>query len=290
MMAMLRILSMGRILEIEEREYGGDHGSRQLAVASRSARGGFGFSSRRQANHWKSDGARSRLALFFSFRAARPMKRYLPFAIVLGVFLIAAGAGVYFIQQRRQQPPPISGAGVPGAEPPHAHGPANARVSLEEFGDFECMPCYMLFPVLKNLEKDYGDNVSFTFREHPLAQHRNALEAARAAEAAGLQEQFWQMHDKLYLNRSVWVPALDVRGYLTTYATYLGLDAARFKKDMDGEEVARRIKADQARGASLGVDRTPVVFINGQKIAFGSSPEADMRAAIDKALAEKREH
>ena len=216
------------------------------------------------------------------------MKRYLPFAIVLGVFLIAAGAGVFFIHQRRQ-PPPITGAGVPGAEPPHMHGPANARVSLEEFGDFECMPCYILFPVLKNLEKDYGDNIFFTFREHPLPQHRNALEAARAAEAAGLQGQFWQMHEKLYLNRSVWVPPLDVRGYLTTYAAYLGLDVARFKKDMDGEEVARRINADQARGASLGVDRTPVVFINGQKIAFGSSPEADMRAAIDKALAEKRE-
>jgi protein-disulfide isomerase len=169
------------------------------------------------------------------------------------------------------------------------HGPANARVSLEEFGDFECMPCYMLFPVLKNLEKDYGDNISFTFREHPLPQHRNALEAARAAEAAGLQGQFWQMHDKLYLNRSVWIPALDVRGYLTTYATYLGLDVARFKKDMDGEEVAGRIKADQARGASLGVDRTPVVFINGEKIAFGASPDADMRTAIDKVLAEKRE-
>ena len=217
------------------------------------------------------------------------MKRYLPFAIVLGVLLIAVGAGVFFVQHRRQQPPPTTSAGVPGAEPPHMHGSATARVSLEEFGDFECMPCYMLFPVLKNLEKDYGDNVSFTFREHPLPQHRNALEGARAAEAAGLQGQFWQMHDKLYLNRSVWVPALDVRGYLITYATYLGLDVARFKKDMDGEEVAQRIKADQARGASLGVDRTPVVFINGQKIAFSASPDADMRAAIDKALAVKRE-
>jgi protein-disulfide isomerase len=225
-----------------------------------------------------------------SFRqTGQQMKRYLPFAIVLGVLLIAVGVGVFFVQNRRQQPPATTSAGVPGAEPPHMHGPATARVSLEEFGDFECMPCYMLFPVLKNLEKDYGDNVSFTFREHPLPQHRNALEGARAAEAAGLQGQFWQMHDKLYLNRSVWVPALDVRGYLTTYATYLGLDVARFKKDMDGEEVAQRIKADQARGVSLGVDRTPVVFINGQKIAFSASPDADMRAAIDKALAVKRE-
>jgi protein-disulfide isomerase len=281
---------MGRILEIEEREYGGDHGSRQLAVASHSTPADLNF----LAPAGKSLEKRRRaikIGALLSVRPARQMKRYLPFAIVLGVLLIAVGAGVFFIQQRRQQPPPITGAGVPGAEPSHTRGPATALVSLEEFGDFECMPCYILFPVLKNLENDYADNVSFTFREHPLmAQHRNALEAARAAEAAGLQGQFWQMHEKLYLNRAVWVPALDVRGYLTTYATYLGLDVARFKKDMDGEEVARRIKADQARGASLGVDRTPVVFINGQKIAFGASPDADMRAAIDKALAEKREH
>ena len=143
----------------------------------------------------------------------------------------------------------------------------------------------MLWPVLKNLETDYGDKISITFRQHPLSNHRNALAAARAAEAAGLQDRFWQMHDSLYTNRAVWVRALDPSGYFTTYASYLGLDTARFKRDMAGEEVARRIQADQARGASLGVDRTPVIFVNGQQLAFSSSPDDDLRRAIDAALA-----
>jgi predicted DsbA family dithiol-disulfide isomerase len=96
------------------------------------------------------------------------------------------------------------------------------------------------------------------------------------------------MHDSLYLNRAVWVPALDPSGYFSTYASYLGLDGPRFQKDMAGEEVARRIKADQARGASLGVDRTPVIFVNGERIVFSSSPDDDLRKAIDAVLSGKK--
>lgn len=214
------------------------------------------------------------------------MKRYLPFAIILGVLLVSVAAGV-FLFQYRQQPKPKSMPGTPGAEPAHIQGSQSAPVSLEEFGDFECMPCYMLLPVMKNLKTDYGDKISITFRQHPLSNHRNALGAARAAEAAGLQGKFWEMHDSLYLNRAVWVPALDPSGYFVTYATYLGLDGACFKKDMAGEEVARRIQADQARGASLGVDRTPVIFVNGERIVFSASPDDDLRQAIDAALGAK---
>jgi protein-disulfide isomerase len=214
------------------------------------------------------------------------MKRYLPFAIVLGVLLVTAGVGFFLFQHRPPpQPQPVQGQGTPGAEPAHIHGNKSAPVALEEFGDFECMPCYMLLPIMKNLQTDYGDKISVTFRQHPLANHRNALAAARAAEAAGLQDKFWEMHDSLYLNRAVWVPALDPNSYFATYASYLGLDLERFKKDMAGEEVTRRIKADQARGASLGIDRTPVIFVNGQRISFSHSPDDDLRKAIDAALA-----
>jgi protein-disulfide isomerase len=183
--------------------------------------------------------------------------------------------------------PPTSPAfayGRPGAEPLHIRGDPAAPVVLEEFGDFECLPCSIVRPVLEKLENDYGNRLVVVFRQHPLKKHRYALDAARAAEAAGLQGKFWEMHDTLYRNRATWVPADYVGPHLNSYATEIGLDLERFKTDMDGEAVAKRIAADQDRGESLNVDRTPVLFINGEQIAPTARDEKGLRAAIDKAL------
>ena len=213
------------------------------------------------------------------------MKRYLPFAIILVAFLVAIGAGLLLFHFRQSPPPPAKLAfGKPGAEPPHVRGPANAPVELEEFGDFECMPCFRLWPALKNLEKDYAKSLSITFRQHPLAQHRHAREAARASEAAGLQGRFWEMYDLLYLRHADWFRGDDVRAFFNTCASDLGLDLERFTKDMDGDEVTKRIAADEDRGSSLGIDRTPVVFINGKKVEFSPQPEDGLRVEIDAAL------
>lgn len=140
---------------------------------------------------------------------------------------------------------------------------------------------------MKNIEKDYAKSVSVTFRQHPLAQHPHAREAARASEAAGLQDRFWEMYDLLYLRRANWIRADDVRAFFIAGASELGLDLERFKKDMDGEEVAKRIATDEDRGASLGIDRTPIVFLNGKKIEFTPQPEDGLRAEIEAALGTK---
>lgn len=217
------------------------------------------------------------------------MKRYLPFIIILVTLAAASGAGLFLFYSRKAPPtPPKLAVGAPGAEPAHVRGPAHARVELEEFGDFECMPCFRLWPALKNIEKDYPKTVSLTFRQHPLAQHRHARDAARASEAAGLQGHFWEMYDTLYLRRSEWVRTDDVRAYFTRCALDLGLDLDRFTKDMDGEEVTKRIATDEERGVSLGIDRTPVVFINGKKIEFTPEPEDGLRQEIDGALGTKK--
>jgi protein-disulfide isomerase len=238
-------------------------------------------------NRWKRYLTPSRLA--FLFARKRPhMKRYLPFAIILAAFLVAVGAGALLFHFRQGPPLPAKPAfGKPGADPPHRRGPANAPVELEEFGDFECLPCFLLWPAMKNIEKDYAKSLSVIFRQHPLAQHRHALEAARASEAAGLQGRFWEMHDLLYLRRSNWVKADDVPAFFKACASELGLDLDRFAKDMDGEEVAKRIAADDDRGASLAIDRTPVVFINGKKVEFSPQPEDGLRADIAAALSAK---
>jgi protein-disulfide isomerase len=159
-----------------------------------------------------------------------------------------------------------------------------APVALEEFGDFQCLPCSLLWPVLKQLESDYGDRLSVTFRENPLSMHEHAIEAARAAEAAGLQNRFWEMHDLLYQNRRDWIVAIYPPKFFIEYASTLGLDAERFKKDMESEKVAARIAADKERGASLEIDRTPVVFVNGERVPKTAKTVEGLHAVIDAAL------
>ena len=217
------------------------------------------------------------------------MKRYLPYAIIAVVFLVATGAGVE-LYRNRDQPPPKTGKlafGAPGAQPPHIRGPAKAPVMLEEFGDFECVPCSLLFPILKKAQADYGERLSVTFREYPLDQHPHAPDGARAAEAAGMQGHFWEMHDSLYENRLDWLNAGNIRATLTRFALKLGLDTDRFQRDMESEAVAKRIAADRERVRSLELDRTPTVFINGDSFTKRPITIEDLHAAIDAALGEK---
>jgi len=166
----------------------------------------------------------------------------------------------------------------------HIRGDPGAPVVLEEFGDFECLPCSIVWSVLEKLEQEYANRLVVVFREHPLKMHRFARDAARAAEAAGLQGRFWEMHDMLYRNRDSWVPGLYIGPLLNDYAAELHLDVDRFKADMDGDEVTKRLAADWDRGESLGIDRTPVLFLNGAKVAVNARDEKALREAIDKLL------
>jgi len=227
--------------------------------------------------------------------ATFPMKRYLPFLIVAVVFLLAVASGALLFYFKREAIKAAAAKSVsskpgaetphsPGALPPHVRGGAKARVTLEEFGDFECPPCGNLSSTLEKIEQDYGARLRVIFRECPLAMHKHALDAARAAEAAGLQGRFWEMHDLLYHNRFIWPQAADVRAAFNDYAKTLGLDVERFKKDMDSDKVKARIVSDQERARSLGVDRTPVLFINDHRVPETSMNPPALHEAIDAAL------
>jgi protein-disulfide isomerase len=161
-------------------------------------------------------------------------------------------------------------------------------VTLEEFGDFECLPCFILWPALRNLEKDFGERLAVIFRQNPMPQHSRAHDAARAAEAAGLQGKFWEMHDLLYLQRAKWIRGADHRSQFSEFARSLQLDVKRFNNDFAGGEVANRLGADQERSAALGLDRTPVVFINGRRADLQSDVEKGLRDDIEAALGAKR--
>jgi protein-disulfide isomerase len=222
------------------------------------------------------------------FMAKKKKKSYLPFVIIAAVLVATVVSGVFLFQARKPKPTlQVASTSKPGAQPPHVRGIAGAPVTLEEFGDFECLPCFILWPALRNLEQDFGDRLAVIFRQNPMPQHSKALEGARAAEAAGLQGKFWEMHDVLYLQRATWTRSDDPRVQFNEFARRLQLDVERFKKDIDGEEVAKRVAADMERGAALGLDRTPVVLINGQRAQLQGDVEKGLRDDIEAALGGK---
>jgi protein-disulfide isomerase len=221
--------------------------------------------------------------------AKKKPKSSLPFAIIALVLVAAVVAGFLLFKARRTSPGlQVATTTKPGAQPPHVRGDPKAPVTLEEFGDFECMPCFILWPALRNLEKDYGDRLAVIFRNNPMPQHTHALDGARAAEAAGLQGKFWEMHDLLYLQRGTWTRAADPKTEFAEFARSLELDVDRFNKDLVGDEVAGRVAADRERSAALGLDRTPVVYINGRKVELQGDVEKGLHDDIDAALAPKR--
>lgn len=225
------------------------------------------------------------------------MKRALPFLIIAAV-LVAAAVIAWYLKQSAVEAPvatPTPNASVPaipakvgepGADPPHALGDAKAPVTLEEFGDFQCPPCGLLHPVLKTMEHEFGPRLRIIFREFPLVPaHQHALAAARSAEAAGMQGKFWEMHDLIYENQKSWSNAFDVRPIFEGYATKIGLDLEKFKRDLSSETVALRIFLDGKRARSLGVQGTPTVFMNGREVPFESLAPEKLRVLINNELA-----
>ena len=175
-------------------------------------------------------------------------------------------------------------SGKESGESVHVLGPNDAPVTLEEFGDFQCPPCGALSDPINRLQQDYGSHLRVIFHHFPLATHQHAREAAYAAEAAHMQSRFWQMHDLLYREQSVWSKAADVRSLFNAYAGILGLNGERFKKDMDSEKARARVDSDQKHGASIGVQNTPTIFLNNKALAPTALSPSDVRAAVDAAV------
>ena len=163
---------------------------------------------------------------------------------------------------------------------PHIRGDPDAPVTLEVFEDFACKPCAQQSESLKQLEQTYHGKVQVIFRNFPLASHPYAREAAYAAEAAGLQGRFWEMHDILYRDQARWV----VTGTIGLCASNIGLSMARYALDSMIEAVRERVEADQKKGAELGVTRLPAIFLNGRLLDLRSLNPGGLRSEIDAAL------
>jgi len=143
----------------------------------------------------------------------------------------------------------------------HAEGPANAPVTLVEYGDYQCPYCGAAYPVVKRLQKKLGKKLRFVFRNFPLTEaHPYALIAAETAEAAALQGKFWEMHDLLFKQQKLLKPEV-----IPAWAKKLGLDVDKFGNDIKQGVVEKRIKEDRQSGIRSGVNGTPTFFINGTR-------------------------
>jgi protein-disulfide isomerase len=141
----------------------------------------------------------------------------------------------------------------------HVQGRSNGPVTLVEYGDYECPYCGQTYPIVREIQNQLKRHLRFVFRNFPLVQvHPHAQQAAEAAEAAGGQKKFWQMHDILYENQQ----ALD-HYHLIEYANMLDLDIEKFNNDLLGHKYAEHIHEDFVSGVRSGVNGTPTFFING---------------------------
>ena len=143
----------------------------------------------------------------------------------------------------------------------HVAGPESAAVTLVEYGDYECPYCGMAHAIVKRAQQTLGDQLRFVFRNFPLAEaHPHARLAAQAAEAAGAQGKFWEMHDMLYEHQDALDPD-DILGY----ARELGLDVQRMTRDLESGVYARKVRDDFRGGVRSGVNGTPTFFVNGER-------------------------
>lgn len=180
------------------------------------------------------------------------------FAGIMGATLVIVVA-VAVMLGNKSAPKPVDLATLVNPTS-QAVGPAEAKVTIVEFSDFECPACKAVQPALDEVLNKYKDKVRFVYREFPLTQHTLALGAAQAAEAAGLQGKFWEMHRVLFTKS----PELS-KDNLIKYAMELNLDVAKFAADMDSGIVQERIQQDLTDGKKAGLKVTPTFFINGTR-------------------------
>lgn len=188
------------------------------------------------------------------------------------VVLVALAFGYYFYAMNGTIDGPRGQVTV--TEQDHVRGTVGAKVTLVEFGDFQCPACKAYEPLVRQVLADNAGSVQLVFKHFPLTQiHPNALLAAKASEAAGLQGRFWEMHDMLYDKQGEWSGSLNARDMFVGYAESIGLDVSKFTQDLGNDSIEKKIIAEYKEGTTLGVRGTPTFFANGTMISNPSSIE-----------------
>jgi len=202
---------------------------------------------------------------------------------IILVIIIIFGGFIFFNNKNDD-------SGSSNAQPTnHVMGENSKNVALLEYGDYQCPACGSYYPVVKQVVEKYKGDIKFQFRNLPLSQiHPNAFAGARAAEAAALQNKFWEMHDMLYENQNTWSQASNPKDYFNQYAEKLGLNVEQFKTDFVSSKVNGSINADLAAFNKTGAaTETPTFFLDGKRI----DTKADMDTfskVLDAAISAKQ--
>ena len=146
-------------------------------------------------------------------------------------------------------------------------GNRDAKVVLIEYSDFQCPACAFYYPLLEKFSEEFGDKLAIAYRHFPLQNHQNAKSAAYAAEAAGRQEKFWEMHDLIFDNQKDWKDKQSTDEVFINYAQTLNLNLDQFKMDFASKEIRKKVEGTYQNGISLGLNSTPTFFLNGKKIS-----------------------
>jgi protein-disulfide isomerase len=207
------------------------------------------------------------------------------------IIVLAVGAAAYFSNGTATNPNFVATTVPPITSADHITGDASSKVSVIEYGDFECPACGQWEPLVEQLEQTYGNRVEFVFRNFPLFQiHPFAKIGAQAAEAAALQGKYWQMHDLLYKDQAQWTantslaPADVVTQFFNGYAQSLGLNVTQFDTDINSAAVIARVQRDITSGNAAQIDHTPTFFVNLQQIQNPTSLQ-QFEQILDAALA-----
>ena len=207
------------------------------------------------------------------------------------------GALIYASRSKKVDVSNIDTATVLSASPQtgniadHVYGKTDSKVVLVEYGDFQCPACGAAEPVLAQIREEYKDKIAFIFRNNPLASiHPNAKAAAAAAEAAGLQGKYWEMHDKLYKTQTAWSNSNTSQRTDTfiAYAKEIGVsDIEKFKTDMGSSAVNDKISYDLSLGQKAGVSGTPTLTLNKDTLSTDDRQTVEsMKKVIDAKLKE----
>lgn len=203
------------------------------------------------------------------------------------VTAIIVFGGVFFLSRNNTSSPSAQNPGAPvemsllTANAAHSITFSDAKVTITEFADYQCPACAQYYPEMKQIQKEYEGKVNFYFRHFPLPMHGFARTAAKAAEAAGEQNKFWEMTELLFARQESWTqnPTESFIGF----AKELGLDEKAFTELLNSNKYDSRIEQDIKDATALSVNSTPTIFINDKKITTAPTAQ-NLRTEIDKIL------
>ncbi|HLB51023.1 MAG TPA: thioredoxin domain-containing protein [Patescibacteria group bacterium] len=170
----------------------------------------------------------------------------------------------------------------------HIKGNTDAPITLVEYSDFQCPACASYYDMLRQLSAAFPNDVRIAYRHYPLERiHKNAFAAARAAEAAGAQGRFWDMHDLLFEKQDEFAQSTNSEDLFRTYAASLNLDTEQFSKDFSASTTEKKIRDDMVRGNAIDLQGTPTFTLNGEKIENPLSLEEFKRLITERLAAGK---